>query len=108
VDRFLKSDYIIVVLVVSNTSGSTLDIGYDSFEVRCGKAGSEQILAPIEPDTLVSEFSKERRSEESAGGWGTFFQALASAHHDPGANVDYGKVSQTISSGTAAEYLTGS
>ncbi len=102
VDGFLKSKYIIVVFVVSNTSSSTLDVGYDSFEVRCGKTGSERILSPIEPDALVSEFSKERRSDESARGWGTFFQALAAAHHDPGANVDYGKVSQTVSSEAAA------
>lgn len=105
VDGFLKSKYIIVVLVLSNTSSSTFDVGYDSFDVQCSNRGSERLLAPIEPDALISEFSKERRSEESARGWGTFFQALASAHHDPGANVDYDKVSQTVSSGTAANRM---
>jgi hypothetical protein len=105
VDGFLKSKYIVVVLVLSNSSNSTLDIGYNSFDMQCCDVNSERPLAPIEPDALISEFSKERRSGESARGWGTFFQALASAHHDPGANVDYDKVSQTVSSGTAVNRL---
>jgi len=62
-------------------------------------------MAPVEPDALIAEFSKERRSGESARGWATLFQALAAAHHDPGANVDFGKVSQTVSSGTGANQL---
>jgi hypothetical protein len=108
VDGFLKSKYIVVVLVLSNTSSSTLDVGYNSLDVQCCDLNSERPLAPIEPDALILEFSKERRSGESGRGWGTFFQALASAHHNPGAkgsNVDYGKVSQTASSGAAANRL---
>ncbi len=105
VDTFLKSKYIVVVLVLSNSANITLDIGYNSFDVECCGLNSERPLAPIEPDALISEFSKERRSGESARGWGTFFQALASAHHDPGASIDYDKVSQTVSSGTTANRL---
>jgi hypothetical protein len=102
VDDFFKSKYIVVVLLISNTSSTTLDVGYNSFDVRYCNVNSERGMSPIEPDALIAKFSKERRSGESGRGWATFFQALAAAHHDPGENIDYGKVSQTVSSGTAA------
>jgi hypothetical protein len=105
VDDFLKSKYIIVVLLISNTSSTTLDISYNSFDAQYCNLNSERKMSPIEPDALIAELSKERRSGESGRGWATFFSALAAAHHDPGANVDYSKVSQTISSGTAANQL---
>jgi len=105
VDDFLKSKYLIVVLIVSNTSGSALDLGYDSVELQCGGLDAERPVASLEPESLVAKFSAQRRSGESSRGWGTFFQALASAHHDPGANADYGKVSQSINTGATASRL---
>jgi hypothetical protein len=102
VDDFLKSKYIVVVLLIFNTSSTALDISNNSFDLQCSNLNAERGMSPLEPDALIAEFSKERRSGESGRGWATFFQALAAAHHDPGANVDYGKVSQTVSSGTAA------
>jgi hypothetical protein len=104
VTDFLKSRYLIVILIVSNTSGNTLDLGYDSVGIQGGGSNTKPLL-PLEPEALVSKFSAERSSGEAKRGWGTFLAALASAHHDPAANVDTGKVSQSITTGAASNRL---
>jgi hypothetical protein len=68
----------------------------------CSSRNAESRLAPLEPEALVARFSKERTSLDTSRGWGTFFLALAAAHHDPGYNTDASKVYRTVENRTAA------
>jgi hypothetical protein len=102
VDDLLKSRYLVVILEVTNTSSSTLALAWSSFKFLCCSPNGENQLLPLEPEALIAKLSKERASGQVGRGWGTFFQALAAAHHDPGANVDVSKVSGSINGGVTA------
>ena len=105
VDDFLKSSFLFVILEVTNMSSSTIELAWDSFDVLCYSHNGEQRLVPMEPEALIAKLSKERASGQASRNWGTFFQTLASAHHDPGANVDVSKVSRSASAGVTANQL---
>jgi len=49
--------------------------------------------------------AKQRTSHDSSRNWGTFFLALASAQHDPGASADIAKVDRTVESRNAVTRL---
>jgi len=117
---FLKSRYLVVILSVTNTSSSTLDIAQSSLDFRCCSPKGEQRLVPFEPEALVAKMSKERASREASRGWGTLFLALASSSHggtysgmaSDGTSytrsysyTDYGQMANTLNAGTAANRL---
>ena len=75
----LKSRYLIVILAVTNTSSSTLELAQSSLDLWSCSPKGEQRLVPLEPEALVTKLSKERASRQASRAWGTLFLALASS-----------------------------
>lgn len=98
---FQNSEFLAATVIVSNRSNAKLEFSYTAMRMTSGSGRATRTLAPIEPETLVEDLAKRRASHESSRNWGTFFLALAAAHHNSGESVDAAKVGATVESRNA-------
>ncbi len=75
----LKSKYIVVALVISNTSPSSLGLSYNALQLLTADSTADPVHA-LNPDALLDKLTHERASRKSHRTSGTIFVTPPSAH----------------------------